>query len=126
MSIEKIKSKKHHVSRLLPALLYSWGGLKAAYKHETAFRQEMVLAMFFFPLAVYISESFIEFAILTSSIVAILVAELMNSAIEAVVDRVGLDRHELSGRAKDLGSAAVLLAIFYFVLIWTYKFYSLF
>lgn len=120
-----LKSKKHYISRLLPALMYSWGGLKAAYKHEAAFRQEMVLAMFFFPLAIYISESFVEFAILTSSIVAILVAELMNSAIEAVVDRVSTDRHELSGRAKDLGSAAVLLAIFYFALIWSYKLYTL-
>lgn len=116
-----LEDKKYYISRLLPAFLYSWGGLKAAYKHEAAFRQEMVVAMFFFPLAIFISDGFIEFAILTSSIVAILVAELMNSAIEAVVDRVGLDRHELSGRAKDLGSAAVLLAIFYFVLIWSYK-----
>ena len=121
-----LKDKKYYISRLWPAFLYSWGGLKAAYKHEAAFRQEMVAAMFFFPLAIFISESFVEFAILVSSIVAVLIAELMNSAIEAVVDRVGLDHHELSGRAKDLGSAAVLVAIFYFILVWVYRLYTYF
>lgn len=120
-----LHNKKYYISRLWPAFLYSWGGLKAAYKHEAAFRQEMVLAIFFFPLAIYIAEDFVEFAVLFSSIMAILAAELMNSAIEAVVDRVSEDHHELSGRAKDLGSAAVLLAIFYFILIWVYKLYTL-
>lgn len=118
------QSKTYYIRRLTPALLYSWGGLKAAYKHEAAFRQEVLLAAFFFPLAIYLADGFVEFAILTSSIVAIFVAELMNSAIEAVVDRVSLDKHELSGRAKDLGSAAVLVAILYFVLIWSYKLYQ--
>jgi diacylglycerol kinase (ATP) len=112
--------------RLVPALQNSWSGLKAAYMHEMAFRQELLLFVVTTPLAIWLANDFVEFSILMSGIVVILIAELLNSAIEAVVDRIGLERHELSGRAKDLGSAAVFVAVCYFALVWIYKIFTLF
>lgn len=112
---------KGHVARLLPAIKNSWAGLKAAFQNEIAFKQEVYLAIIMLPLAWFLADGFIEFAVLLSPIVVILVAELLNSGIEAVVDRVGTEHHELSGLAKDLGSAAVFIAIVYFVMVWLYK-----
>lgn len=113
--------KATHIGRLAPALKNSLAGLKAAYQNEMAFKQEVYLLVLLTPVAIYISDGFVEFALLMSALAAILIAELLNSGIEAVVDRVGLERHELSGRAKDLGSAAVFVAICYFVMVWGYK-----
>ncbi len=113
-------------SRLLPATKNSILGLKAAYKHEMAFRQEILLFLITTPLAIWLASGFIEFVLLMSAIILILIVELLNSAIETVVDRIGLERHELSGRAKDIASAAVFVALCYFALVWGYKIYTLF
>ncbi|MBA6231477.1 MULTISPECIES: diacylglycerol kinase [unclassified Colwellia] len=112
-------------SRLAPATKNSWAGFKAAYKYEMAFRQEVLLFITTTPLAIWLANGFIEFVLLMSGIVIIFIAELLNSAIETVVDRIGVERHELSGRAKDLGSAAVFVALCYFALVWLYKIYTL-
>jgi len=120
------KNKVGHLARFVPATKNSWLGLKAAYKHEIAFRQEVFLFIVLLPIAMLIANGFVEFVLLMSGIIGIMITELLNSAVEATVDRIGLERHELSGRAKDLGSAAVFVAICYFVLVWGYKIYTLF
>lgn len=120
------KTKVSHLARFGPATKNSIAGLKAAYENEMAFKQEVFLFILLTPVAVVISNSFIEFALLMLGIMGILITELLNSGIEAVVDRVGFERHELSGRAKDLGSAAVFVAICYFLLVWGYKLFEYF
>ena len=104
--------------RLKNAFRFSWQGFCAAYKHEEAFRQEVWGLLLAIPLALLLTESGLERALLIGSVLLVMVVELLNSALEAVVDRIGSDRHELSGRAKDMGSAAVLLAITNALLIW--------
>ena len=106
------------LTRIINAAGYSWLGLKAAYKHESAFRQELWLAIFMIPIGAYIGETLITKAVLVTSVLFVLVVELLNSSIEAVVDRVGNDPHELSGRAKDMGSAAVMISLVMTGLIW--------
>ncbi|MCK4706162.1 MAG: diacylglycerol kinase [Gammaproteobacteria bacterium] len=105
-------------TRIINAAGYSWLGFKAAYKHEAAFRQELWLCIVLAPIALYFGETLMDKAILISSLLFILIVELINSAIEAVVDRIGDEVHELSGRAKDMGSSAVFLAITMAVVIW--------
>lgn len=119
------KNKYGHIERLGPATKHSWLGLKAAYKYELAFRQEVFLSVLLTPIAIYIADTFVEFALLMSGIFIILITELLNSAIEATVDRVGLEHHELSGRAKDIGSAAVFVSLIYFVVVWLSKIYTM-
>ncbi|MGY4878481.1 diacylglycerol kinase [Vreelandella aquamarina] len=97
---------------------YSLKGLKAAFRHEAAFRQEVVLAVLLLPLAWWISDGPISWLILVGSCFLVLITELLNSAIESVVDRIGPEKHELSGRAKDIGSAAVMLALLLAGLAW--------
>ncbi len=106
------------LARLKKAFRFSWQGFCAAYKHEEAFRQEAWGLLLAVPLAFLLADSGLECALLIGSVVLVMVVELLNSALEAVVDRIGTDRHELSGRAKDMGSAAVLLAIGNALLIW--------
>jgi len=106
------------ITRIINAAVYSWLGLKAAFKHEAAFRQELGLALVLTPVALYYGPSYSDKAILIASLVFILLVEILNSAIEAVVDRHGDEQHELSGRAKDMGSAAVFLAFIVTGLIW--------
>ncbi|OKY26257.1 MULTISPECIES: diacylglycerol kinase [Thalassotalea] len=120
------KLKYGHLQRFGPAIRNSFVGLKAAYNNEIAFRQEVYLFLLLFPVALYIADNFIEFSLLMSAIMGIMIAELLNSAVEAAIDRISLEHHELSGLAKDLGSAAVFVAICYFVLVWGYKVYTLF
>lgn len=120
------KNTLGHFARFGPAAKNSWAGLKAAYKYEIAFRQEVLLFLLLTPVAVRLADGFVEFVLLISGIVGIMITELLNSAVEATVDRIGLERHELSGRAKDLGSAAVMVAICYFILVWGYKIFTLF
>ena len=105
-------------TRIINAAGYSWLGFKAAYKNESAFRQELWLCIVLIPVAIYFGESLLDKAILISSLLFILIVELLNSAIEAVVDRIGDEVHELSGRAKDMGSTAVFLAITLAVIVW--------
>jgi len=120
------KNKVGHLARFAPATKHSLLGFKAAYKYEIAFRQEVFLFLITTPLAIWLANGFVEFSILMSAIALLFIAELLNSAIEAVVDRIGLERHELSGRAKDLGSAAVFVALCYFIIVWSYKIFTLF
>ena len=97
--------------RAFKALNCSLKGLRAAFRHESAFRQELSLAMLFIPYGIWLGEGATQKMFLVSLVFAVLIVELLNSAIEAVVDRVGLEHHKLSGRAKDLGSAAVMLSL---------------
>lgn len=106
------------LDRIIRAAGYSWSGLQAAYRCEAAFRQETWLAAFLLPAAFWVGRSWVEVALLCGSVLAVLVVELINSSIEAVVDRVSLDLHDLSKRAKDLGSAAVMLSIILCSGIW--------
>ncbi len=104
--------------RLRNAAGYSWSGFRAAWRHEEAFRQEALLAMIMVPAGLWLGGDGVERALLAGSVLFVLIVELLNTSVEAVVDRVGLDRHPLSGRAKDMGSAAVLLALVSCGLVW--------
>jgi len=106
------------LTRLLKATRCSVLGFKAAFKHESAFRQELLLCLVLTPIAFVVASSGVQFALLFGCLLLLLLVEIINSAIEAVVDRIGLEHHELSGRAKDLGSAAVFLALFFCIIIW--------
>lgn len=106
------------LKRLRNAAVFSWQGVKAAYQHEEAFRQEVVLLAIAVPLALWLGDSALETALLISSVLLVLIVEILNSALEAVVDRFGGEVHELSGRAKDMGSAAVTLALLNAAIIW--------
>ena len=112
------------LTRLIKATQYSWQGLKAAYANEEAFRQEVILAIITIPLGVYLGDNGIERALLVGSILLIMIVELFNSSIEAIVDRVGTDHHELSGRAKDIGSAAVFLSLVNAAVIWIFVLFN--
>src|SRR5437868_13107523 len=104
--------------RLLLAFVNSWKGFKGAFKFEAAFRQEVALAVVLLPLGVWLGKSGVEKALLLSSVVLVLIVELLNTGIETVVDRIGLERHELSGLAKDVGSTAVLLSFALLGIVW--------
>lgn len=104
--------------RIWNALFYSLAGLRAAWRHEDAFRQELLLALFLAPLALWLGHTGLERAALIASLFGVVIAELCNSAIEAVVDRVSLESHPLAQRAKDIGSAAVLVAILNVLAVW--------
>ena len=104
--------------RLINAFGFSVQGLKAAYKHEEAFRQELIALVFAIPLGIWIGNGTIEIILLIGSILLLLIVELINSAIEATVDRFGGEHHELSGRAKDMGSAAVLVTTVLAAMTW--------
>mgnify|MGYP000126412410 FL=1 len=104
--------------RLVNAFRFSIDGYAATFKHEAAFRQEVVLAAILIPVALLVDVSAIAKALMIGSIFLTLIVELMNSAIEAIVDRVSLELHPLSKRAKDIGSGAVLLSLVNVVVIW--------
>jgi diacylglycerol kinase (ATP) len=104
--------------RLINALGYSLSGLRLAWKDEAAFRQEVILAIILVPVAFMMPVGEIQRVLLVGSVMLVLVVEMINSAIEAVVDRVSLDIHPLAKKAKDMGSAAVLLALANAILIW--------
>ncbi|AKD38230.1 diacylglycerol kinase [Pasteurella multocida subsp. multocida OH4807] len=106
------------LTHLIKATGYSIKGLTFAIKSETAFRHELLACVFLIPLACWLGESAVEMALMLGSLFVVLALELVNSAIESVVDRVGLEFHELSGRAKDLGSAAVFIAMVNVAVIW--------
>lgn len=110
--------KSNGVKHLISATGYSVRGLRSAFREEAAFRHELSAFVILLPLALWLDVSAAERSILIASLVLVLIVELINSAIEAVVDRIGLERHELSGRAKDLGSAAVFLAMMLVLVCW--------
>ena len=106
------------VQRIVHATGYSIAGLSAAWRHESAFRQECALAVVMLPAAWWVGRNWIEVALLAGSVMGVLIVELLNSAIEAVVDRVSAELHPLSKRAKDIGSAAVMLSIVNAAVVW--------
>ena len=106
------------LTRVIKASQYSWQGLKAAYRHEEAFRQELWLSLLLFPLGLWLGQDGVERALLAGSVILLPLVELLNSAIEAAVDRVSKDQHELAGRAKDMGSAAVAVTIGLIIVVW--------
>ena len=106
------------ITRIINASVYSWQGLRAAWRHEAAFRQEIWLSVILVPLGLYLGDGGVQKALLVSSVLLLPMVELLNSGLEAVVDRLGEEQHELSGRAKDMGSAAVGVAILIMILVW--------
>jgi diacylglycerol kinase (ATP) len=122
MHVNAQKSRKG-LNRMWHAAGYSWAGLRAAWG-ETAFRQEAIAAAVLVPLAAYLSHSWVEFALLAGSVIALMVVELLNTGIEAAIDRMGPEWHPLSKRAKDMGSAAVLLSLLLTACIWLLALYQ--
>jgi len=104
--------------RLVKALGYSLRGLQAGCRHEEAFRVEVVLALFLVPLGLWLGEGGVEKVLLVGSVMVVMIVELLNSAIEAAIDRISLEPAELSGRAKDLGSAAVFMSMMLAGFVW--------
>ena len=111
---ERPDKKTGGFARLARAFRSTWQGFRSAWRHEEAFRLECLLALALVPLGLWLGETGVERALLVAPVFVLLAIELVNSAVEATVDRIGLERHPLSGLAKDLGSAAVFVA---FVLI---------
>ncbi|BEO72954.1 diacylglycerol kinase [Serratia marcescens] len=106
------------LTRIIKAAGYSYKGLSAAWQHEAAFRQELVVTLLAIILAVWLDVGAIARILLIGSVALVMIVEILNSAIEAVVDRISSEHHELSGRAKDMGSAAVSLAIVLALFVW--------
>lgn len=109
---------KTGLKRVLNAFFYSLEGFGAAWKHEDAFRQESMLAVVLIPLAFFLTDVPLERALMIASVLLVLIVELINSAIEATVDRISLENHALAKRAKDIGSAAVLIALINVLVVW--------
>jgi diacylglycerol kinase (ATP) len=110
---------KTGLRRILHAARFSLAGFAAAARHETAFRQELIVAVVFVPLGIVLGASGTERALLVGSVILVLIIELLNSAVEATVDRVSLEHHDLAKRAKDMGSAAVMLSFANAAIVWT-------
>jgi len=104
--------------RVWNAFFYSMDGLTAAFKHEDAFRQEVFLALLLIPLALVLGETGIERVLMIGAVLLVLIVELLNSAVEAAVDRISLEHHLLIKRAKDMGSAAVMIALINVAVVW--------
>ncbi len=110
-ALESPHKGKRGLRRLLNAFFYSLSGLALAYRHESAFRQEVVLAVILVPIAVALPVTAVERVLLVGAVLLTLIVELLNSSVEAAVDRIGFDTHRLAKRAKDIGSAAVFLSL---------------
>ena len=106
------------IAHILNAFIWSMAGIKAAWKNEQAFRWEAVIVLLMMPVGLWIGRTAVEWALLIVSAMSILITELLNSAVEAVVDRIGPERHELSKRAKDLGSAAAFISMITAAVVW--------
>lgn len=106
------------IRRILRAIIYSAQGFAHAWKHEAAFRQEATLTIILIPIAIWLGQTIVERALLIGVCLLVLIVEFLNSAVEATIDRFGGEQHELSGRAKDLGSAAVFVSLLLVVLVW--------
>lgn len=113
-----MKPGKTGMARLIKATTYSWKGIRAAFRHEAAFRQELLLVLVLFPASFWVARSMIEWVLLVIPLLLVLIVELLNSAIESVVDRISDQAHVLSGQAKDMGSAAVLFSLLIIVAAW--------
>lgn len=117
--MESPQKGKTGLRRVWNALFYSMAGLAAAFKHESAFRQEVLLAAILVPLVFFLPASNVERALMLGSVLLVLIVELLNSALEAAVDRISVEDHPLAKRAKDIGSAAVFVALLNVVLVWS-------
>ena len=109
---------KTGIKRLANAFKYSVAGTLAAFKHEDAFRQEVILSIVLIPLAIYLGDTTTEQALMITSVLLIIIVELLNSSVEATVDRISIKRHKLAKRAKDIGSAAVFFSLVNASVIW--------
>lgn len=103
---------------IINAFIWSAGGIKAAWKHELAFKTQVIVIAAMIPIGIWLGETAIQWALLFGSCMLVLITELLNSALETIVDRIGLEHNELSGRAKDLGSAAAFFSMATAVVIW--------
>lgn len=117
-SLESPHKGTRGLRRLVNAFFYSLSGLGLAYRHESAFRQEILLAAVLIPLACIVPVTPVERLLLIATVALVLIVELLNSSVEAAIDRISFDTHRLSKRAKDLGSAAVLLALVLLAVTW--------
>ncbi len=113
-----MKPGKTGATRIIDATRYSLQGFMACWRHEAAFRQEVWLFVALFPLSIFVATTSIEWVILVAPLFLMLIVELLNSAVESVVDRISDEKHELSGRAKDMGSAAVFLSLCLVMVSW--------
>ncbi len=113
-----MKPGKTGLQRLIDATAYSAKGIRACWCNEAAFRQEVILLLVLFPVSFFVARSIEQWLLLVTPLLLLLIIELLNSAIESVVDRIGNERHDLSGRAKDMGSAAVFLCLVMTGLSW--------
>jgi len=123
MTLESSEQESPHkgktgLRRIGNAVLYSLAGLTAAYRHEDAFRQEVLLACLLVPLALILPATGQGKALMIAAVLLVLIVELLNSAVEATVDRVSLDHHLLAKRAKDIGSAAVMISLVNVIAVW--------
>ena len=105
-------------TRIIKATRFSWQGLSAAWRNESAFRQECAGSLLALPLAFVVGADAVEIILLIGVLAIVLITELLNSAVEAVVDRIGDEHHELAGRAKDMGSAAVFVSLAMVAIVW--------
>lgn len=112
------KPGRKGLARILAAAGYSWSGFQQAWEHEAAFREELLLLLLFVPAAFWMGQTAVETAILLMSCLLVLITELLNSAVEAIVDLASPEIHPLAGRAKDIGSAAVFVALLQVLVVW--------
>lgn len=121
-----MKPGKTGLRRIIDATFYSWAGMRYAWHNEAAFRQEAILTAILVPIAFWLGEDAVQRALLIGVCLVVLIVELLNSGIEAVVDRVGDEYHKLSGSAKDLASAAVFFSLLLTVVVWGLVIYERF
>jgi diacylglycerol kinase (ATP) len=114
------------LTRIMHAFGYSMKGMRAALRYESAFRQEAGLFVVLLPAAFWLGQSGLQYILLVGSLLLVLIVELLNSAVEAVVDRIGSEHNELAGRAKDMGSAAVFISLVNVFLVWAVVAYTRF
>lgn len=124
LGANQMTNKKKGLNRIMAAFKNSWNGLRAVAQNEAAFRQELFMCVIGVIVLTFANITMTERVVLAVSMVCVLVAELVNSAIENIVDRIGPEYHELSGRAKDIGSAIVLLTITAVVCVWLFVFFA--
>ena len=115
-----VKKSGTGIDRLFRAFGWSMSGFKAAFMKEAAFRQELFVCIILAPLGFYLGETGLEKALLLGSLMLVLIVELLNSAVEAAVDRISKEQHELAGQAKDMGSAAVFLSLLNVAIVWLF------
>ena len=111
--------KPKGINRIIKATGFSFNGLSAAIKNEAAFRQELLLSIILTPVALWLGDSNMEKTVLIAALILVLIVELLNSAIETTIDRISKEHHDLSGRAKDIASAAVFLSLLNVVIVWS-------